>query len=158
MNPGDDDLSEKDWFAEAMDYATSSPEANRAKAAAERLEIRIREAQRKAIRSSGIPYAPTRLPVDSAKVADAIKAFGIAASPSRSAERWKALEADGGFAGPSNAREIKAKPPTPEEGLKAILDAVRQSPDPFKSAGEWITKITFALAEIASESDEDSGN
>ena len=193
MNPDDD---EKDWFAEAIDYATASPEASRAKAAADRLEIRIREAQKKAIREAQekairdgrTPYPrPSTLPVDPAKVADAMKAFGIAAttaaagpissalgtalggivtsatplikSPAgvtRSADRWKEIYAldPSGTDYPTSANS--RKPPTPEQGLVAILDAVRKSPDPFKSAGQWITTITTALATIINESDDNS--
>ena len=186
MNPGDDDLSEKDWFAEAMDYASGSPEATRAKAAAERLEIRVREAQKKAARTGRPVYSPPPASANPAKVADAMRAFGIAATagaasaeaistamgritsaktsaspyrPARAPDRWKeiyGLDPAGNAYPTSPNSRTPPRPPTPEEGLAAILDAVRNSPDPFKSAGEWITTITVSLAEIANAPDEDS--
>jgi len=44
---------------------------------------------------------------------------------------------------------VKYRKPTPDEAKEAILEHVRNSPDPFAAAGEWITILTQGLSEIA---------
>ncbi len=181
MNPGDDDDG-TDWFAEAMDYAVGSPRAQDArKAAATRVaretalkEIAARETALKEIRETAAKnkaesaakvadrlaarIAATSTPTRPADHAAALRAFGIAATAagtamggiSRKSGPFDEIYKDATLGRASQPREITA-----DEGFKAILKAVRNSDDPFKSAGEWMTKITHGLAEIINESDEE---
>lgn len=43
---------------------------------------------------------------------------------------------------------------TGDVGLEAILREIRKAPDPFVAAGEWLTKVTNAITEVAKEEPE----
>jgi hypothetical protein len=44
---------------------------------------------------------------------------------------------------------------TGKQGLEAIIAEVQKSPDPFKAAGEWITKITQGITAVVAEADDE---
>jgi hypothetical protein len=88
------------------------------------------------------------LGADSDKTAKALADLGRVFKPFSSVDHqvWSA-----GIPFPSSLGEELEFPETEimaEEGLAAILEEIKASPDSLKAAGDWLTKITTEIAAV----------
>lgn len=161
----------EDWFQEAAAEAANSESAKRARAAAVEYEKRMklqeesakRLAQEKAARDSANHKSPTE--VESARAE--LKAVAEGRRPPHTPEPKRAPRpgspfpqraSNDGFGNSSHKASVTSVTVdaiTPELGLEAIVRFVRKQPDPYKAVGEWITRTTAALSEVAREQDEE---
>lgn len=123
---------EQDWFTRAAKGAAESREARRAA----RIDSAMKAAEEAALRAAATPTS-------SAKLREAMRQFGV--SP-----RGIGVEGLGvglaSFAGGGNSVQVSG-----EAGLRAILKEVRRAEDPYAAAGEWLTRVTTELGELARE-------
>jgi|GEM_PF-4667928 len=143
-----------DWFSDAADEVVA--------------DEKVQDRAWSAVRSQVLGEAASRAPGRVSDAAEAIREFGEAAykitwAPDGSGESTSSLArswAAGGVQVASNTGgpPCDPSPITPEEGLQAILKAVRTAGDSdavFKAGGEWIAKITNGISEEISNAEQD---
>lgn len=128
-----------DWFRDAVDEVVA--------------DKKVQSLARSVVRAQALGEAADRMPGRANPAAEAIREFSEAAYKITWARDggsvWAIDEADA---------QAESKPPTPEEGLQAILEAVRTAGDSdavFKAGGEWIAKITNGISEEISKAEQD---
>lgn len=169
-------MNEDDWFAKAAREAEASERGRAARERAEQVERenRLWERERKitlARREAALKAAtPPPRPAEAAAAAALFEAvaagkvpLSTGTSPSYRAPRpGHPYYSPGGAIGLADSMRPPASrfpSPTPEQGLEAILKAIRKAGDAdavFKAGGEWISKITNAITEVIREADDEA--
>lgn len=139
------------WFEDALDEVTESRRAKAIAGAAKRVESARRAAAFSSVRSPReVAEAATTFEAVKRGVAPALGTgvrVGVGGGP---VYTHTAASNTTTFTMPQHV--------TPNQGLDAIVEAVRDAGDPdevLRVGGEWITRITNAITEAIREADDD---